>query len=166
MYTQDGTLIASCVQEVRLSLLDHIISHANSIRVLFASSKTIANCEDVLMFPSISSSRAPSCIDLATFIEFFNHTSSTLCTLSHLSFKRACECLKYQQLLPPNPSMRTIASGVSKKRGFRVAPSSAYRARAMARAIVQHDLVARSIHAVATASLHQLLHRRRYRRVA
>jgi acyl-CoA thioesterase 8 len=50
MYTKDGTLIATCVQEVRISLLKHLVRHANLIRALFDSSRTTASCEDVVMF--------------------------------------------------------------------------------------------------------------------
>jgi hypothetical protein len=49
MYTKDGTLIASCVQEVRLSPSTYTTRDANSTRVLFDSSRTTASCEDVVM---------------------------------------------------------------------------------------------------------------------
>jgi hypothetical protein len=70
MYTQDGTLIASCVQEVRPSLLDHTISHANLIRALFASSRTTANCEDVVMSPCYSIFSRTLLNRLTHFIDF------------------------------------------------------------------------------------------------
>jgi len=65
MYTKDGTLIATCVQEVRLPHFSHTLSDANLIRVLFDLSRTTASCEDAVMFrSSYLRSHPPACIDL------------------------------------------------------------------------------------------------------
>lgn len=53
MYTQDGTLIASCVQEVRTLLFTHAISYANLTRASFGLSRTTASCKDVVTLLSI-----------------------------------------------------------------------------------------------------------------
>ena len=92
MYTKDGTLIATCVQEVRLPLSNHTVSDANMIRDLFDSSRTTASCEDAVTFPvflfAFSPTRLhrlhPLLIDQLDLTKFSN-ISLPFCTRSHES---------------------------------------------------------------------------------
>jgi len=93
MYTKDGTLIATCVQEVRLPHFSHTLSDANLIRVLFDLSRTTASCEDAVMFrSSYLRSHPPACIDLHPLLidqldlTKLSDISLPFCTLCNESF--------------------------------------------------------------------------------